>query len=44
MPNAWEETLNVDFMQDFCLHEFNCHGNFTGIVLKYCSTDKKIVL
>lgn len=40
MSNAWEETLNVDFMQDFYLHGFECHGSFTGFVLKYCSTDK----
>lgn len=32
MSNAWEETLNVDFMQDFYLHVFECHGNFNGLV------------
>lgn len=35
MSNAWEETLNVDFVQDFYLHDFECHGSFTGFVLKY---------
>lgn len=32
--------LNVDFMQDFYLHGFECHGSFNGLVLKHCSADK----
>lgn len=44
MPNAWEETLNSDFLQNFYLRGFWCCGSFTEMELKYRTTDKKIML